>query len=332
MINAREIVRRLDAERFHVTMFVQDRTEPGISSRPHTRLLHLPRRLKTPVILREFLFGPQDILFYLKASPASRWYLNLRALRADRCALVATIESQSDWRDETIPPRVRRLFEQTILRSDHLFSNSPLVKRSLQSNYGLTSEIVRTGVDTEFFTPNYDRPPNPRPRVLFVGALRIFKGPHLVLAAAQLFPQADFMLVGDGVLRQELQERSRSLGNVAISGALGRNALRQQFAQADIFLFPSHWEGSPRVLMEAAACGLPVIARKDYEPETVVDGVTGFLVGSDDEMMTRLGQLLADSHLQRRMGKCGREHMAAFSWDLITRQWETIFARLARKQ
>lgn len=329
MINAREIVSRLNPDRFSVTMFVQGTPAPQILARPNTRLIQLPRRLQTIPLLAQFLFGSQDIVFYLKASPASRWFLKLRSLRRNHCVIVGTIESQMDWRDETITPQAIRLAEQTILRCDLLFSNSAMVKRSLEANYGLQSEIVPTGVDTEFFTPDWNRPPNSRPRVLFVGALRVFKGPQVVLDAVQRYPQADFVLVGDGVMGEELRNRAKTLANVSMRGTLGRTAIREEFRQADIFLFPSCWEGSPRVLMEAAACGLPVIARKDYEPESVVDGVTGFLVEDDDEMMTRLAQLLADPDLRRRLGNAGHSHAARFSWDVITRQWETIFTRLA---
>jgi len=332
MINAREIVSRLDPDRFSVTMFVRGIPAPQILARPNTRLIQLPRRLQTIPLLAQFLFGRQDIVFYLKASPASRWYLKLRSLRRKRCVIVGTIESQTDWRDETITPHTIHLAEETILRCDFLFSNSAMVKRSLEANYSLPSEVVPTGVDTEFFTPDWNRPANPRPRVLFVGALRAFKGPQVVLDAAQRHPQADFVLVGDGVMGLELRDRAKALPNVTMRGTLGRIAIREELRRADVFLFPSRWEGSPRVLMEAAASGLPVIARKDYEPESVIDGATGFLVGDDDEMMTRLAQLLADHDLRLRLGKSGHSHVARFSWDVITRQWETIFTRLAVSQ
>ena len=207
-----------------------------------------------------------------------------------------------------------------------------MVKRSLEKNYGLQSEIVPTGVDTEFFTPDWERPANLRPRVLFVGALRMFKGPQVVLDAAQRYPEADFVLVGEGVMRQELQHRARSMANVEMRGTLCRNEIREEYRRADIFMFPSRWEGSPRVLMEAAASGLPVLARKDYEPESVMDGTTGFLAGDDHEMMLSLGRLLADRDLRRKFGEFGRTHVARFSWDVITRQWETIFLRLATAQ
>jgi glycosyltransferase involved in cell wall biosynthesis len=329
MINAREIVSRLDPARFSVAIFVQGVPAAEISRRPNTRLIQLPDRLQTIPLLAQFVFGRQDILFYLKASPAARWYLKLRSIRRDHCVILGTIESQTNWRDETITPRTIRLIEETTLRCDYLFSNSAVVKRSLETNYKLQSEVVPTGVDTEFFTPNWDRPANRRPRVLFVGALRVFKGPHVVLDAAQRFPEADFVVVGDGVMSQALRERAKGLANVVMRGSLGRSEVREEYRAADIFLFPSRWEGSPRVLLEAAASGLPVIARKDYEPESVIDGLTGFLVTEDDEMMARLAQLLANPDLRQRFGRSARSHVARFSWDLIARQWEEIFMRLA---
>jgi glycosyltransferase involved in cell wall biosynthesis len=284
--------------------------------------------LQTIPLVFHYLFGRQDILFYLKASPASRWYLQLRPRLPSRCLIVGTVESQTDWQDETIGPQTRRLVEETVLRCDYLFSNSAFVGRSLEKNYGLKSEVVPTGVDTEFFTPHSERPANPRPRVLFVGALRVFKGPPVVLDAAQRYPQADFVIVGDGVMAQQLRERAKGLPNVVMRGTLGRDAIREEYRAADIFLFPSRWEGSPRVLMEAAASGLPVIARKDYEPESVVDGKTGFLAATDEGMIECLAQLLANPDLCRTFGQSGRSHMARFSWDVVTRRWEDIFIRL----
>src|ERR1017187_777533 len=120
MINAREIVSRLNSDRFAVTMFVHGPPAAQISGRPNTRLIKLPDRLQTIPLLARFLFGRQDILFYLKASPASRWYLKLRSLRRSPCIIAGTIESQTDWRDDTITPQAIRLIEETTLRCDCL--------------------------------------------------------------------------------------------------------------------------------------------------------------------------------------------------------------------
>jgi glycosyltransferase involved in cell wall biosynthesis len=328
MINAREIVSRLNPERFVVTMFVHKDPAPEIIQRPNTRLIQLPDRLQTLPVLGQFLWGGHDLVFYLKISPAGFWFVKLRSLFRTRGVVAATIESQTNWKDETVNPKIKRSFEQSVLRADYLLSNSDFVKRSLELNYGLPSEVVPTGVDTNFFTPDCERSPNSRPRVLFVGALRSFKGPQVVFDAAQHFPQADFVIAGDGVMAEQLRERAKTIPNLTMPGHLGRIEIRDEYRRADIFLFPSEWEGSPRVLMEAAATGLPVIARKDYEPESVIDGQTGFLVSSEHEIMARLADLMTNADLRKRFGCAGRQHMARFSWDAIVPMWESVFIRI----
>lgn len=333
MVNAREIIRRLDPDRFHVTAFMQRRPDPGVSNRPNTHLIRLPSRQKTARLLAEFLFGRHDILFYVKASPASRWYIKWKSRWRDSRLTVGTVESQSNWLEEpTITRENIALIEQTVLRCDYLFSNSESVKRSLESEYGLSSDVVPTGVDTSFFTPNWSRPKNSRPRVLFVGSLRPFKGPQIVIEAAERFPLADFVIVGDGTLAAEVTSQAKRLPNLHFGGQLSHSAVRDEYRQADIFLFPSRWEGSPKVILEAAACGLPVIARKHYEPETILDGQSGYLIGEDDELFRRLSQLIGNLSLRLTMGRAGRAHSLNFDWNPIARQWQEIFLNLAPKR
>jgi glycosyltransferase involved in cell wall biosynthesis len=335
MSNAREIIRRLDPTRFHVSVFCGGTPDRNLQQRPHTRLVHLPPRRRTVRILREFVLGDHDILFYVKSSPASRFYLAWRQRWKDKRIAVGTVESQSDLRNEpTIAAEAVYLWERTVLRCDYLYSNSRSVKESLQREYNLSSEIVPTGVDTSFFTPAWDRPPNARPRVLFVGALRPFKQPQLLLDAAARHSGADFVLAGEGLMKDELRMRieREQLHNVKLAGLLGVEQLKQQYQQADIFLFPSMWEGSPKVLLEAAACGLPVIARRNYQPETIVDGETGYLVGSDDELFVRLQELLSRPERRRRFREAGRRHSENFDWTPVTRRWEEVFLDLMSRK
>jgi len=333
--NAREIIRRLDPQRFYVTVFCTGQPDPFVAGRPNTRIIQLPAKRKTVKLVREFIFGRHEILFYMKAAPASRFYAGLRRYWRDGRVTIGTIESQCDLRNEpTISADGIRLWEQTVLRCDYLFSNSHAVRQSLQKEYGLPSEVVATGVDTRFFVPATDRAPNARLRVFFAGSLRPFKQPQLLLDAAARFPGEDFVLAGDGMMAQELKARvvHERLSNVKLLGPLSAGELKQQYQLADIFLFPSQWEGSPKVILEAAACGLPVIARNNYHPETVLDGQTGYLVASDEELYARLEQLLHDPALRQRLGAAGRAHSQEFDWDGITRQWEEIFLRLRPSQ
>ncbi|MGA9801341.1 MAG: glycosyltransferase family 4 protein [Terriglobales bacterium] len=335
MTNAREIIRRLDPGRFQVSVFCGGTPDRNLELRPNIRLVHLPQRRRTVRILREFVLGSHDILFYIKSSPASRLYLAWRRRWKDKCITVGTVESQADLRNEpTIAAEAVRLWERTVLRCDYLYSNSRSVQRSLQREYNLLSEIVPTGVDTSFFTPAWDRPGNARPRVLFVGALRPFKQPQLLLDAASRYPGADFVVVGEGVMAKELRARieREQLSNVTLISLLGAAQLKQQYQQADIFLFPSMWEGSPKVLLEAAASGLPIIARENYQPETVVDGETGYLVGSDDELFARLQELLTQPEQRRKFGEAGRRRSEQFDWTPITRRWEEVFLDLMSRK
>jgi len=335
MTNAREIIRRLDPDRFHVSVFCGGRPDRAVEQRPNTRFVRLPQRRRTVRIFREFVLGRHEILFYVKSSPASRFYMGLRRRWQDSRITIGTVESQSDVKNEpTIAAEAVDLWERTVLRCDYLFSNAGSVKRSLQREYNLPSEIVPTGVDTSFFMPAWDRAANHRPRVLFVGSLRPFKQPQLLLQAAARFSEADFVLVGEGLMADELKtriERER-LGNVSLAGLLAAEELKQQYQQADIFLFPSSWEGSPKVLLEAAACGLPVIARNNYQPETVLDGESGYLVGSDVELFGRLGELLGSPELRRSFGQAGRKHSQKFDWDPIVRRWEEVFLDLMSRK
>jgi glycosyltransferase involved in cell wall biosynthesis len=330
MGNAREIVSRLDPTRFHVSVFCAGEPDGRVAERANTRILRLPHRRQTVRILREFLAGNHHVLFYLKASPASRYYMNLRR-GWDRRVTIGTVESQCDLRNEpTISPENIELWEKTVLRCDHLFSNARSVQQSLETEYRLRSAIVPTGVDTKFFCPHPKPQPNTRPVVLFVGSLRPFKQPNFMLDLAQEFPQADFHLAGDGQMAQELRERvlKENLKNVQLLGTLAPEALREQYQGADVFVFPSTWEGSPKVILEAAACGLPVIARTNYQPETVFDGATGYLVNSDTQLFERTEELLSRPELRRQLGAAGRILSQQFDWDRIALQWEEIFERL----
>lgn len=331
MSNGREIMCRLDPARFHVSTFRVGEPDSRLAHRPSTRLIQLAKHGQTIRILREFILGWHDILFYVKPSPAAGFYLSWRRKWHDHRVVIGTIESQSDlYNEPTIKPEQIKMRERTILRSDLLFSNSSSVRKSLEKEYGLASEVIPTGVDTRFFTPAWDRATNSRPRILFVGSLRPFKGPQLLLRAAAQFPGSDFVIVGSGMMASDLERKAHEerLSNVTFPGALKPVDLREQYRRADIFLFPSKWEGSPKVILEAAACGLPVISRRDYEPETVVDGETGYLGGSDDELLEYLRRILADGDLRRKMGQASRTLSERFDWDPIARQWEEIFTRV----
>jgi glycosyltransferase involved in cell wall biosynthesis len=84
--------------------------------------------------------------------------------------------------------------------------------------------------------------------------------------------------------------------------------------------------------LEAAACGLPVIARSDYSPETVLHGVSGYQAASDESIFTHLEGLLNNPVLRRELGRNGRCLSEKYDWDRITAQWAETFLHLSVKR
>jgi glycosyltransferase involved in cell wall biosynthesis len=121
-----------------------------------------------------------------------------------------------------------------------------------------------------------------------VGRLNAQKNFSLFLdiaaALAPRFPEARFLLAGEGPEEILLREKARSLGladRIVFAGYVADT--RQAYVAADLLLMPSRFEGLPMTLLEAMAMGLPVVASKlDGIAEVIEDGREGFLVESTD--------------------------------------------------
>jgi glycosyltransferase involved in cell wall biosynthesis len=192
--------------------------------------------------------------------------------------------------------------------------------------------VIPNGVDVARFRP---RPecraalryelgvPADAPLVGIVAALRPEKNHALFLKAAQLvkekFPAAHFVIVGDGPERAGIEALRSELGLNHCVHLLGtRSDTPELLAAWDAFALTSHNEANPVSILEALACGVPVVAtRVGSIPETVVPGETGFLAtpGSAVEVAAHLTTLLADRALAMKLGRAGRERVVA-RWSL----------------
>jgi glycosyltransferase involved in cell wall biosynthesis len=131
-----------------------------------------------------------------------------------------------------------------------------------------------------------------------------------------------------------LQKRITQLGlkNVKLDGPKSQSQMVEIMRDSDVFLLPSRLEGIPKVTLEAAATGLPCIVFRDYATPSVVDGVTGFQVGTFEEMMQALGKLIGDRALRQRMGDAARMHSEKFDWDVVGKQWQSAYLEIAAAQ
>lgn len=213
---------------------------------------------------------------------------------------------------------------------------------------------ISMGVDAARFRPRAEASaarrrlaPEGGPLLLFCGRLAQKKGVrHLVEALPAVLarvPDAGLAIVGDGEEREGLERlvRERGLGAaVRFVGAVPNEALPDYYAAADIVCCPSivdsrgDTEGLPVVALEAAACGLPVVAsRVGGMAEAVRDGETGILVPQKDPaaLAAAVVGLLEDPARRRRMGERGRRMVEEeFTWDGIARRFAAeLFPRAA---
>jgi glycosyltransferase involved in cell wall biosynthesis len=165
---------------------------------------------------------------------------------------------------------------------------------------------------------------------------------YLVAAAPAILaacPGAHIVVVGEGPLRDDLEQQARSLGVDRRLHFVGYQANTVGYLRAmDLFVLPSLYEGMPLSILEAMGAGLPVVATAvDGTPEAVADGETGILVPPADPaaLASAVVRLLTDPELAATMGRNGRARaQARFSetvmLDRLERAYDAVLGRRRR--
>lgn len=224
--------------------------------------------------------------------------------------------------------------------------------------YADRCKTLTNGVDTEVFAgskPDEDRSPRAAPRLLFVGRVSPEKGLHVLLDAFQKVlerspdtqlhivgpngqaPYEFLVLIADSLAVKSLARFYTSglkvgrypeflasriarfkPGQVVMAGEISQVELPDHYHAADMLINPSLSEAFGMSLVEAGACGLPVIGtRVGGMTEIIEDGVTGIVVEPDspETLANAIASLLADKEKRNRMGNAGRTRAAElFTW------------------
>lgn len=153
-------------------------------------------------------------------------------------------------------------------------------------------EVHYQGVDTDFFTPATDAPNRGGvPEVVFVGAISRRKGTRDLIDASRALVSSHehrLVIIGGGELDAELRAETASDNHIEFAGSLDRAGVRARLQQATVMVLPTQedrgWrEAAGLVLLEAQACGTPVVAYDSGgTSEMVDDGTSGILVKERD--------------------------------------------------
>jgi phosphatidylinositol alpha-mannosyltransferase len=266
--------------------------------------------------------------------------LPLLALREAAQPVVGTFHSTSS------SDRDFRLFRRFLLpyfrRIDRPIAVSEAAREYVTRHFPAELEILPNGVDVERFQPGLPRDPRFAPGVptiLFVGRHDPRKGLPDLLAACRILAREGHafrvLVVGDGWLRARAEWMASGplRGRVHFVGRVTNALLPRYYASADIFCSPARGgESFGLVLLEAMACGLPVVASDLPGYRSVLtQGSEGIATAPRDArgLATALRVLLLDPELRARMGRRGVETARRHAWPFIVSRLEEIYGSLA---
>ena len=196
---------------------------------------------------------------------------------------------------------------------------------------------LRNGVDLKRFSPGDRAAARQRLglsgfTLLSVGSLISRKGHELIIAALAELPDASLMIAGSGPMRAELERVAQEKGvtaRVRFLGEIAHDDLTDAYRAADMFVLASSREGWANVLLEAMACGTPVVATNvNGTPEVIQDSALGQLV--EERSAPALAQAITALRLRTPDRNAVRTYAEQFSWEATARANKALFLAAAR--
>lgn len=242
----------------------------------------------------------------------------------------------SERRVEDFRSAPQRLLDHTLRRiTDEYSGNSTDVATFIARAHGVAPEritTIRNGIDTSVFYPTHDPRPGPDPdrplRIGAVGRLVHQKGFDILVACLpELVDRrnVEVVVVGEGELRSELETAGRGLP-ITFPGALPTPAQVADFLRSlDVFVMPSRYEGLPNAVLEAAACGVPVIATDVPGSAEAADAVTRFIPPESPHD-------LAEALLEVGAGAAAHHSPAISSFDEVAAAHLAVFERAVARR
>jgi glycosyltransferase involved in cell wall biosynthesis len=278
---------------------------PAVFNYTFSPLALLDKDLKQP-----FIFGPVSAHYYKR--PAS---------------------------EQVLLPLTSRLHKATVKKSDRLIT----ITNQIKEMYTMIIDekrvsVIPFGVDTEVFKPGFSKRQRDELEILYSGSLYPLKGVDYLIRAMAIVVKsglkARLTIVGEGQQKEELIMLAGKLGisrNVVFEGFVPYSNMPQYYKRCDVFCFPTVGEPFGKAMIEAMACGKPVIATDvGGSTEIIRNGVDGILVppASPKAIASAIQQMKNEDE---RL-KMGQEARAAavkdFSWDTVSSKYHRLYSEL----
>jgi glycosyltransferase involved in cell wall biosynthesis len=236
---------------------------------------------------------------------------------------------------ELLIPRVYRRCRFAVISPS---TRDDLVARGVPAGH---IDVVLCGLDHARYRVLPGATRDPRPTLVHLGRVRRYKSIDVVIRAFALvrasLADARLVIIGDGPELPALRALARTLGlgeSVEFSGHLPAAAIVETLNRCHVVLNASPKEGWGLTVVEANACGVPVVGSDSPGlRDSIRDGETGFLVAPGDAaaFARRALELLRDDALRARMSGAALAWAASLTWERTAREMEDLFVREARR-
>lgn len=202
--------------------------------------------------------------------------------------------------------------------ADLVLAPGTFVERTIREHHpNKQVALAAYGVDLEFWHPREQRIRDRPLRFLYAGQLALRKGTPLLLEAWEAANLRDAELALVGAWKLSERKRANLPRGVAVHGPCSPEELRERYLEADLFLFPSFFEGFGLVLLEAMACGLPAIASQSTAGPDVLTPACGEIVptGELEPLVESLRRCVARREELPAMRRAARQRAEACTWE-----------------
>jgi len=278
-----------------------------------------------------------DVLFCYQAIISG--IIGIVAQRLLGIPMILSVRGNEDYRishpiyKRLIVPPVYKYARRVVVQSAHILKDM-MEQLQLAGRSELASEVlsktvvIPNGINPEYFQRSSGN------KIIYVGRLIAGKGVADLINGMKELPEYELIIVGDGPERKHLEMLCRGM-RVTFTGMVIPSQVREYLWQARILVLPSHLgDGLPNVIMEAMACGVPVIATRTAGiPDLVRHSETGFQfeIGDIGKMVSYMNCLMENDQLWKELSDQSIEAIQSFTWENVIPEIEQLLLDVVEK-
>lgn len=260
------------------------------------------------------------------------------------CPIVYTHHGAPPWRFRRSIRRMcydfllsELVFKEAISKANSCIAISKFLQRELKQKYNASSTLIRNGIDHDIFHPiDKDLTAYRKgfPNILHVGRWVDYKAVDEIVSVMPLvvreYPKAHLTLIGFGSENKikKLVKKMKLSERVSLIGFVPKNELPLYYNACDVFIFPSYWEGFGLPILEAMACGKPVVARGSSATlELLTESKAGEIFGNGFlSLFEALVKVIEGDRIE--YSENALAYASNFSWDKNVEKTIGVYKRL----